>query len=522
MERLGNIGKYEIEEILGTGSTGRLYRVLDPESGGRLALKILLEELQSCTDSRRRFQREIQFLIQMEHPHLVHAVDAGEWMQRPFLVMELLDGDSIKRQLRRRSFTPEEALMIVIQVASAMDYVGQFDLIHRDIKPENILLTREGVAKLTDMGLAKTRTSQNHISAPGTVLGTPQYMSPEQSRGDSGLDCRTDIYGLGATFYHLLSGSPPISGKQLNEVLEKASRSEIEPLRDMMPGLSEAYHSCVEMMMHRYRDERYESFAQLLADLHRLRWGEPTLAIRERKSSTRSSRMARQRRFSFGLIPTDRDMYTGHLVLKLGLLNPAQLRQALEEQETLARTGVRIDLADTICYLGFCSGAKRFELDRARIELEMKSEMDLFFQAVVEHGLCSAEGIEFCRARAASSGRHPSRILVESGWLDIDRGRRARDQQRLARRSAEDDLFLDTAIAARFLKRRQSDQARLIQNNRSLMGQGNDIGHILVERGFLTEEQRRVTLRAIRRHQLLDSDILELIKDQELRYKNKE
>src|SRR3989442_2753458 len=211
------LGPYEIVAALGAGGMGEVYKARDTRLDRTVAIKILPESLAADPQFRDRFDREARAISQLTHPHICTLYDVGEQQDTAFLVMEYLDGETLAKRLERGALPLAEALTIAIQIASALDKAHRAGITHRDLKPANIFLTKNG-AKLLDFGLAKTGppalagagvsvlpTTPPGLTAQGTILGTFQYMAPEQLEGKEA-DARTDIFAFGAVFYEMLTG----------------------------------------------------------------------------------------------------------------------------------------------------------------------------------------------------------------------------------------------------------------------------------------------------------------------------
>jgi tetratricopeptide (TPR) repeat protein len=216
-ERLGN---WVIYKELGRGGMGRVFLAQEELTGRQAALKVLAAELAADAGFLRRFQREIESLSRLDHPNIVHFIEAGMDNDRHYYAMEYVEGESLEAIVLERGRLPwAEVLDIAAQVAPALRHVHDHGIIHRDIKPPNLLRTPEGVIKLTDFGIAKVFASR-HLTAIGGVIGTAEYLSPEQAAGKV-VGKRSDLYCLGAVLYMLLTGRPPFQGDNHLELLHK-------------------------------------------------------------------------------------------------------------------------------------------------------------------------------------------------------------------------------------------------------------------------------------------------------------
>ncbi|MBM3975391.1 MAG: serine/threonine protein kinase [Planctomycetes bacterium] len=266
-----DIPGYEIESVIGRGATGTVYRARQTAVDREVALKVIHRELSAKTRTIQRLQREARTTARLAHPHIVSAIDMGQQGGLWWFAMELVDGPSLALRLRQEGRLNErEALRLFIQLAEALAHMHEHAVVHRDIKPANILIDRTGNARLADLGLAFAETDPSLTGSEGT-LGTPHYISPEQSKDPSSVDIRTDIWSLGGTFFHALCGRPPFGGSSLAEVLSGVLYAPIpDPLvlePELSPGLALVLRKCLSRSL----DLRYQTPAELIADLERVR-----------------------------------------------------------------------------------------------------------------------------------------------------------------------------------------------------------------------------------------------------------
>src|SRR5262245_37841437 len=211
--RYSLVGKYQVVGHIATGGMGAVYRALDPDTGAEVALKILAPEMAARPDLLERFRREARHGTRLRHENIVTLYEFGEAGGTNFLVMEYVEGIDLFHYIERcRMLDPAEAVDILTQVVHALDHAFRQNIVHRDIKPSNILLTEvDGrlVAKLTDLGLAREAGDEEFkVTRDGSTVGTVDYMSPEQARDSRATDTRSDLYSLGCTLFHMLTGSP--------------------------------------------------------------------------------------------------------------------------------------------------------------------------------------------------------------------------------------------------------------------------------------------------------------------------
>ena len=204
-------GRYEIEMPLGEGGMGAVYKGRHRTSGQIVAIKIVPPDTAKNQILLKRFEMEFRAASVLNHPNIVKALDYNG-VGTPFLVMEFVDGESLGQRVEREGAIPErDAIKIIAQVCDGLHKAHKQSLIHRDVKPDNILVTRDGVAKLTDMGLVKDVDAELNLTRTGRGLGTPHFMSPEQFRNAKNADVKCDIYSLGATLYMMLTGEIPFA-----------------------------------------------------------------------------------------------------------------------------------------------------------------------------------------------------------------------------------------------------------------------------------------------------------------------
>ena len=217
-------GTYAIERELGRGGMATVYLVHDGKHDRRVALKVLLPQLAQSLGTER-FLREIRTAAWLQYPRILGVHDSGEASGQLWFTMPFVEGESLRNRLRRERQLPvDEALRIVREAARALDYAHAHGVIHRDIKPENILLTKDGSTMIADFGIARSPGGDGDaLTQTGFVRGTPAYMSPEQASGDKAIDGRSDVYGLAAVRYELLTGVPPFTGESAQAVIEPST-----------------------------------------------------------------------------------------------------------------------------------------------------------------------------------------------------------------------------------------------------------------------------------------------------------
>ena len=266
-KKLNQIANYKLVSKIGSGSMGVVYKAKHLQNGQDVALKILLKRFYDDPDYLERFYREAQASAQLSHPNLISAIEAGKSKEGyHFFAMEHVAGDTVQAMLDRDGTISEaQSINIATQVVRALEHASAHGIVHRDIKPDNIMMTREGVVKVADFGLA--RETDSSVTQTGIALGTPHYMSPEQVRGEHSVDIRSDIYSLGATLYHMVTGNPPFVGTSAAVVITKHLSEEVPSPKEKNPNISDSFCQVIQRMMEKEQDGRYQSAQDLLRDL---------------------------------------------------------------------------------------------------------------------------------------------------------------------------------------------------------------------------------------------------------------
>jgi len=279
-----NIPGLKILQKLGSGAMATVFLARQLSLDRLVAIKVLPQRHTKYPEFVKRFYAEGRAAAKLNHPNIIGALDVSRAGDFHYFVMEYVDGKTVFEQLKKiHRYTEAESLKIVIQIARALDHAHTAGLIHRDVKPTNIMLTRKGVAKLADMGLARVVSDEQSARAEqGKAFGTPYYISPEQIRGQIDVDFRADIYSLGATLYHMVTGRVPFEAPNPAGVMRKHLTTELVPPDHLNPLLSTGIGEIIEICMAKNRDDRHNTTADLLADLEAVHCGEPPIHARKK------------------------------------------------------------------------------------------------------------------------------------------------------------------------------------------------------------------------------------------------
>jgi serine/threonine-protein kinase len=274
-------GRYRLEARIGTGGMSTVYRALDETLQRRVAIKLMSREVASESGQLERFRREARAVAQLSHPNIVGVIDAGEDEGRPYIVFEYVEGETLKERIRRLGRLPiAEAVAYAIEIARGLGAAHARHIVHRDVKPQNVLLDEEGQAKVTDFGIARTLDEEG-LTADGRVLGTTDYVSPEQALGQP-VTGQSDLYSLGVVLYEMLTGEVPFRGENQVAVAMKHVREQIPDVQHKRPEVSATLAAVVETATAKRLEDRYGDDAELIADL------EDVLAIETARAGSAS------------------------------------------------------------------------------------------------------------------------------------------------------------------------------------------------------------------------------------------
>jgi len=261
--------RYRLEERIGAGGMSTVYRAIDETLQRSVAVKVMNREVADDSDQLERFRREARAVAQLSHPNVVGVIDAGEDGGHPYIVFEFIEGETLKQRVRRLGRLPiPEAVAYAIEIARALGAAHARHIVHRDVKPQNVLIDDEGTAKVTDFGIARSLEEEG-LTDDGRVLGTTDYVSPEQALGKS-VNGQSDLYSLGIVLYEMLTGELPFSAETQVAVAMKHVSEKLPDLRSKRPEASAALAAIIDTATAKHVEDRYADDQELIADLEAL------------------------------------------------------------------------------------------------------------------------------------------------------------------------------------------------------------------------------------------------------------
>ena len=322
MRTTQQIPGFQILSRLGSGAMATVFKGRQLSLDRLVAIKVLPKRYSQDSGYVERFYKEGKAAAKLNHPNIVQAIDVGETGGYHYFVMEYVEGHTLHDELAGGKAMPEaDALRIVIQIARSLVHAHERGLIHRDVKPKNIMITTDGRAKLADMGLARMAADERAAQAEaGKAYGTPYYISPEQIRGELDIDFRADIYGLGATLYHMVTGRVPFDAPTPAAVMHRHLKDPLTPPDHVNPELSMGLGEVVEVMMAKRREDRYASTKDLLIDLEAVANGQPPPMVHGTLDAKALSGLAQEERAGPGdtqiiRLPWYRDPTVAYILL---------------------------------------------------------------------------------------------------------------------------------------------------------------------------------------------------------------
>ena len=281
--QMQQIPGYQILSKLGSGAMAAVFKARQISLDRIVAIKILPKRMSENKEFVDRFYKEGKAAAKLNHANIVGAVDVGEANGFHYFVMEYVEGQTVYDKLDKgERYSEKEALKLTIQTCEALAHAHKAGFIHRDVKPKNIMITKDGNAKLADMGLAREAADLEAAQAEaGKAYGTPYYIAPEQIRGELDVDARADLYSLGATFYHMVTGRVPFDAPTPSAVMHKHLKEDLIPPDHLNPELSAGVGEIIEVAMAKKPKNRYQTAEEMLTDLQRVAAGEAPLIARQ-------------------------------------------------------------------------------------------------------------------------------------------------------------------------------------------------------------------------------------------------
>jgi serine/threonine protein kinase len=262
------VGDYELLQEVGIGSMGTVYRAMHRDTKDIVAIKIVHAEVTRNPTYMKRFEQEFRVASRLEHPNIVRAFEYNGTPPSPYLVMEFIDGESLGERLDRVKRLPEEeAVSVIVQVARGLHFAHEHGLIHRDVKPDNVMVTNDGKAKLADLGLVKDTDTMAELTRPGSGLGTPSFMAPEQFKNAKNASIRCDIYSLGASLYQMVTGVIPFEGCDVVQTMMRKLKNDLTPARIVMRSISERTDAAIRRAMDVDANKRPATCLEFIEDL---------------------------------------------------------------------------------------------------------------------------------------------------------------------------------------------------------------------------------------------------------------
>jgi hypothetical protein len=260
-------GRYELQELVGTGGMSSVYRAHDLLLERTVALKVLHQQYTGDEEYVERFRREARSVATLSHPNIVTVIDRGEHEGRQFIVFEYVEGENLKHLIQRRGPAPvSTALELAMQIARGLSFAHQQGLVHRDVKPQNVLMNGDGQAKVTDFGIARSLDVKHGMTQTGTVLGTSDYIAPEQAQGQR-VDEHTDVYSLGVVLYEMLLNEVPFPGDNFVAVAMRHINEEPPSIRDKRPDVPVRVEAAVHRAMAKDPEARFQTMAEFCQEL---------------------------------------------------------------------------------------------------------------------------------------------------------------------------------------------------------------------------------------------------------------
>jgi len=363
------LGKYDVLDVIGRGGMGVIYKGVDPGIGRVVAIKMMTGAFVENPELLQRFYREAQSAGKLQHPNIVTIYDLGVQDGNPYLVMEFLEGEPLEAIIRaHRPILLDEKLNIVTQICSGVGYAHQRHIIHRDIKPANVMLLKDGGVKIVDFGIA--RIGDEGMTRPGQIMGSIQYMSPEQINAGN-VDTRSDIFSIGVLFYQLLTGVLPFEGKDTGDTLLKIIHEPPAPLSNFLKSYPAELDEIVKRVLAKDREERYQATEDLAFDLvhvqEQLKRERTTEYLEEAEQARAQGQLNRAKEQLLQVLKIDRQNVRANTLLRevqQEIQKQQRSEQARELQAEAEKSLSRGEMAEALNYLN-----QAVELDKGNSEI---------------------------------------------------------------------------------------------------------------------------------------------------------
>jgi serine/threonine protein kinase len=283
------IGPYEIVSQIGSGGMATVYKAYQRKLDRHVAVKVMHKSFSEDHDFRARFEREAKIVARLDHPNIVPVYDYDDRYGQAYLVMKYVDGVTLKTLLRKATLNPDEILEVMVPIADALTYAHKQGILHRDIKPSNIIINRQSVPYLTDFGLARIAQQGESTMSADVMLGTPHYISPEQAKGQTDLDARTDIYSAGVVLYELAVGRVPFAGENSYAIIHDHIYTPPPKPGDLNPELSPSVEAVLLRALAKDPDDRYETPTAMMEAYRQAVGGEPVVVTQQSEPATSST-----------------------------------------------------------------------------------------------------------------------------------------------------------------------------------------------------------------------------------------
>jgi eukaryotic-like serine/threonine-protein kinase len=427
------LGPFEIQSLLGAGGMGEVYRARDPRLQRDVAIKVIPVSLAADSERLRRFEQEARAVAALNHPNILAIYDIGTREGAPFIISELLEGESLRKRLSGGALTVRKAIDYAVQMAQGLAAAHEKGIVHRDLKPENIFVTRDGRIKILDFGLAKLTQSEgegtetlSHQTEAGVVLGTVGYMSPEQVRGKLA-DHRSDLFSFGAILYEMLSGRRAFHGETAADTMSAILREEAPNLTKTNSGIAPGLEQIVQHCLEKNQEERFQSAHDIAFDLQLLSGQTPSATRQAAISEPRLSKVWRTAGVAAAMIAM---LLAGYFAGARSAAAPPKFRQLTFQRGSVQSAAFAPD-GQTVIYSAMWNGKPTPEVFSTRIgdllsrplQLDDSHVVDISSSgemAILEHwrsiGGWTGEAM---LARMAISGGAPREVLdgVQSaGW----------------------------------------------------------------------------------------------------------